>query len=69
MKPPELDDFVYTTDNTYTRSQLMDMELLILKALKYRLTAPTSGQFLSLFMAIRSVCPLTHHLAMVSRTR
>uniref|UniRef100_H3CX28 G2/mitotic-specific cyclin-B2 n=1 Tax=Tetraodon nigroviridis TaxID=99883 RepID=H3CX28_TETNG len=64
INPPELDDFVYTTDNTYTRSQLMHMELLILKALGYRLAAPTSSQFLSLFTAIQSACPLTHNLAM-----
>lgn len=69
INPPELDDFVYTTDNTYTRSQLMHMELLILKALRYRMTAPTIHQFLSLFMALRSASPLIHNLAMVSRAQ
>lgn len=66
--PPKLDDFVYTTDNTYTRTQLMHMELLVLKTLRYRMTAPTVNQFLLLFMSIRPACPLTHSLAMVSRT-
>lgn len=32
------------------------------------MAAPTINQFLSLFMAIQAVCPLTQNLAMVSRT-
>lgn len=68
ITPPKLDDFVYTTDDTYSRNQLMHMELLVLKTLRYRMTAPTVNHFLSLFMTIQPACPLTQNLAMVSRT-
>lgn len=69
IDPPDLEEFVYTTAGTYSRRQLGRMEQLILNALRFRMTAPTINQFLSLFMAIQSVCPLTQNLAMVSRTR
>lgn len=68
ITPPKLDDFVYTTDDTYSRNQLMHMELLVLETLGYKMTAPTVNHFLSLFMTIQPVCPLTQNLAMVSRT-
>lgn len=67
IDPPELDEFVYTTDSSYTREQLIRMEHFILKALRFRMTAPTVNQFLSLFIAVQAVCPLTRNLAMVSR--
>lgn len=60
---------MYTTDSTYSRKQLSRMEHFILSALRFRMTAPTINQFLSLFVAIRSVCPLTQNLAMVSRNQ
>lgn len=66
IDPPDLDEFVYTTDSTYSRKQLSRMEHLILNALRFRMMAPTINQFLSLFMAIQAVCPLTQNLAMVS---
>lgn len=69
MDPPDLDEFVYTTDSTYSRRQLSRMEHFILNALRFRMAAPTINQFLSLFMAIQSVCPLTQNLAMVSSTQ
>ncbi|XP_011619938.1 cyclin-A1 isoform X1 [Takifugu rubripes] len=64
VDPPDLDEFVYTTDSTYSRRQLSRMEHFILNALRFRMAAPTIDQFLSLFMAIQSVCPLTQNLAM-----
>lgn len=69
MDPPDLEEFVYTTDGTYSRRQLGRMEHLILNALRFRMTAPTISQFLSLFVAIQAVCPLTQNLAMVSRAQ
>lgn len=65
INPPKLDKFVYT----YSRNQLMRMEVLVLKTLSYRMTVPTINQFLSLYLAIQPACPLTQSLAMVSRSQ
>eukprot|EP00967_Tisochrysis_lutea_P127106 scaffold215782_cov15-Tisochrysis_lutea.AAC.1 len=44
--PPNVNDFCYITDNTYTKEQMVEMEELVLKKLKYELTVPTSKTFL-----------------------
>ncbi len=43
--PPELADFTYITDDTYTKVQIIRMERLILKVLDFNLAAPTSHTF------------------------
>ena len=43
---PQVDDFCYITDNTYTRDDLLLMERHILDALHFELTQPTARQFL-----------------------
>lgn len=65
--PPELNEFVYTTDNTYTKKQLVRMEDVFLRVLAFKMAAPTTNQFLRLFMSIHSVCANTKNLALVSR--
>ena len=65
--PPELNEFVYTTDNTYTKKQLVRMEHVFLRVLAFKMAAPTTNQFLRLFMSIHSVCPYTENLALVRR--
>ncbi|XP_059207424.1 cyclin-A1 isoform X2 [Centropristis striata] len=62
--PPELNEFVYTTDSTYTKKQLVRMEHVLLEILTFRLAAPTTNQFLRLFMSVHSVCPSTENLAL-----
>ncbi|GFR40494.1 hypothetical protein Agub_g1062 [Astrephomene gubernaculifera] len=44
--PPNVSEFSYITDNTYSREQLVAMEEDILKKLKYELTVPTAKTFL-----------------------
>ena len=44
--PPELSEFVYITDDTYTQSQIVRMERMILKVLDFNLAAPTAHNFL-----------------------
>uniref|UniRef100_A0A803YJV4 Cyclin-like domain-containing protein n=1 Tax=Meleagris gallopavo TaxID=9103 RepID=A0A803YJV4_MELGA len=39
--PPEVDEFVYITDDTYTKRQLLRMEHLLLKVLAFDLTVCT----------------------------
>uniref|UniRef100_UPI00358E8005 cyclin-A2 isoform X2 n=1 Tax=Myxine glutinosa TaxID=7769 RepID=UPI00358E8005 len=44
--PPEVSEFVYITDDTYTRHQVLSMEHLILKVLSFDVSAPTAHSFL-----------------------
>ncbi|XP_068600393.1 cyclin-A1 [Brachionichthys hirsutus] len=64
ISPPELSDFVYVTDGTYTKEQLLRMEHIFLKVLAFELLAPTSDQFLHLFTSIHKVCAITKNLAL-----
>ncbi|CAD8093308.1 unnamed protein product [Paramecium sonneborni] len=45
--PPALKDFVYITDNAYVKSDVLEMEGLILQALNFNICNPTAYQFLS----------------------
>uniref|UniRef100_A0A8B9HKK6 Cyclin-A2 n=1 Tax=Astyanax mexicanus TaxID=7994 RepID=A0A8B9HKK6_ASTMX len=45
--PPEVAEFVYITDDTYTKKQVLRMEHLVLKVLSFDLAAPTIIQFLT----------------------
>ncbi|KAG8197818.1 hypothetical protein JTE90_020096 [Oedothorax gibbosus] len=53
--PPELKDFVYITDDTYTKKQIIRMETLILQILNFDLSSPTSCIFLQLYGTIASM--------------
>jgi G2/mitotic-specific cyclin-B, other len=41
IHPPIGEDFVYITDNTYTKAQILAMECLILTTLNFEITFPT----------------------------
>ncbi|KAK2176216.1 hypothetical protein NP493_675g01027 [Ridgeia piscesae] len=43
--PPEVGEFVYITDDTYTKKQVLRMEHLILKVLSFDIAVPTSNCF------------------------
>ncbi|KAM8975464.1 cyclin-A1 [Pelodytes ibericus] len=62
--PPDIDEFVYITDDTYTKKQLLRMEHLLLKVLAFDLTVPTINQFLLQYIHKHAVCTKTEHLAM-----
>ncbi|KAM4620400.1 cyclin-A1 [Polymixia lowei] len=62
--PPELGEFVYITDGTYTKKQLIRMEHLFLKVLAFDMTVPTTYQFLRHFVTVQSVCSQTENLAL-----
>lgn len=44
--PPVIDDFIYVSDNAYDRSELIKMEIDILKTVEFDLGAPLSYTFL-----------------------
>uniref|UniRef100_A0A8C3KPZ4 Cyclin A1 n=3 Tax=Charadriiformes TaxID=8906 RepID=A0A8C3KPZ4_9CHAR len=61
--PPGVDEFVYITDDTYTKRQLLRMEHLLLKVLAFDLTAPTINQFLLQYIQRHGVCMRTENFA------
>ncbi|NXY90010.1 CCNA1 protein, partial [Alcedo cyanopectus] len=60
---PEANEFVYITDNSYTKSQLLEMEHLLLKVLSFDLTVPTINQFLLQYFQRHGVCMKTENFA------
>ncbi|XP_067849229.1 cyclin-A2 [Heptranchias perlo] len=68
--PPEVAEFVYITDDTYTKKQVLRMEHLILKVLSFDLAAPTINQFLNQYVgrekASNKVESLSMYLAELS---
>jgi len=61
--PPEVAEFVYITDDTYTKKQVLRMEHLILKVLAFELAVPTSHSFLSRFVQLSKSSESVLHLA------
>ncbi|KAM9375675.1 cyclin-A2 isoform 1-T1 [Pholidichthys leucotaenia] len=62
--PPEVTEFVYITDDTYTKKQVLKMEHLMLKVLSFDLAAPTINQFLTQYFLDHSVGKRVESLAM-----
>lgn len=63
--PPELDEFVFITDDTYTKKQLLRMEQHLLRVLAFDMTAPTVLQFLMQYTLEERICARTVNLALV----
>lgn len=61
--PPEVSEFVYITDDTYTKKQVLRMEHLVLKVLAFDLAAPTPYYFLLRFASISRAPDTVRHLA------
>uniref|UniRef100_A0AAV2J5Q0 G2/mitotic-specific cyclin-B2 n=1 Tax=Knipowitschia caucasica TaxID=637954 RepID=A0AAV2J5Q0_KNICA len=64
IHPPELNEFVYITDSTYTRRQLIRMEHVLLKVLAFKMAAATAKQFLRQFLVVNPAPVPTENLAM-----
>lgn len=60
-------EFVYITDDTYTKKQVLRMEHLVLKVLSFDLAAPTITQFLTHYFLNHSVNKRVESLAMVRK--
>lgn len=46
LMPPEIGDFVYVTDDTYSKEQILQMEMKMFKALDFQLCKPLPIHFL-----------------------
>lgn len=53
--PPTIDEFVYISDNTYSRNDVLTMESVLLTSLQFSLSAPTSWEFVRSFCASASI--------------
>ena len=61
--PPDVGEFVYITDDTYTKKQVLRMEHLVLKVLDFRMTTPTTNWFLNHYLRfLRAACLNTSHV-------
>ncbi|NXK52529.1 CCNB1 protein, partial [Chauna torquata] len=63
MFPPQIGDFVFVTDDTYTTSQIRQMEMEILQALDFGLSRPLPLHFLRRASKIAEVDFQQHALA------
>ncbi|KAM4021637.1 G2/mitotic-specific cyclin-B1-like [Anomaloglossus baeobatrachus] len=63
MYPPEIGDFTFVTDHTYTKAQIREMEMNILRALKFAIGRPLPLHFLRRASKIGEVTAEQHSLA------
>lgn len=65
--PPELRDYVHSTDRAYSRAEIVEMETDVANTLQYNLTVPTIHSFLCRFLkaahADRTMVQLACYLA------
>ncbi|KAM3937588.1 cyclin-A2 [Leptodactylus fuscus] len=62
--PPEVAEFVYITDDTYNKKQVLKMEHLVLKVLSFDLAAPTILQYLNQYFRLHPVTPKVESLCL-----
>jgi len=55
--PPEVKEFVYITDDTFTSKQVLRMEHLILKTLSFDLSVPTCRDFITRYLVAADATP------------
>ncbi|KAK0146469.1 G2/mitotic-specific cyclin-B1 [Merluccius polli] len=63
MYPPEIYDFAYVTDHTYTTAQIREMEMTVLRDLDFNLGRPQPIQFLRRASKVAEVAAEQHSLA------
>jgi hypothetical protein len=56
ITPPSVDEFVYISDNSYSREQIIDMELSICTALTFRLSQVTPYHYVEEFLRASCAC-------------
>jgi len=61
--PPDVGEFVYITDDTYTKKQVLRMEHLVLKVLGFDLSVPTTHLFVNKFCQMFNMDQKSLHLA------
>ncbi|CAE7530876.1 unnamed protein product [Symbiodinium necroappetens] len=64
IDPPRATDFVYITDNTYSKDDLLQMECMMLSALEFRVVVPTPAHFFNHFVKANN-CENVRHIESV----
>eukprot|EP00933_Yihiella_yeosuensis_P059874 TRINITY_DN6164_c3_g1_i1.p1 TRINITY_DN6164_c3_g1~~TRINITY_DN6164_c3_g1_i1.p1 ORF type:complete len:429 (+),score=80.94 TRINITY_DN6164_c3_g1_i1:56-1288(+) len=59
VDPPKIADYVYISDNTYSRDQIINMECHVLSVIGFQTVVPTVAHFLPLLLAANK-CGKTH---------
>merc|ERR550519_777318 len=62
--PPDVSEFVYITDDTYTKKQVLRMEHLVLKVLGFDLSPPTTHLFVNNYCYMFGMVEQSLHLSM-----
>eukprot|EP00929_Paragymnodinium_shiwhaense_P020385 TRINITY_DN1360_c0_g2_i1.p1 TRINITY_DN1360_c0_g2~~TRINITY_DN1360_c0_g2_i1.p1 ORF type:complete len:479 (+),score=112.24 TRINITY_DN1360_c0_g2_i1:85-1521(+) len=62
IHPPEVKDFVYITDNAYTKEDILNMECDMLAALQFKICRPTAAHFAEHFMEVNDCAEAQRHL-------
>ncbi|XP_018408378.1 PREDICTED: G1/S-specific cyclin-E1 [Nanorana parkeri] len=60
--PPKLHQFAYITDSACTEDEMISMELIIMKALKWRLSPMTMVSWLNIYLQVAYIRELQHFL-------
>ena len=55
--PPKLSTFAYVTDGACTEQEILDMEIVVMTTLKWKLTPITPASWVNVFLQILSVTP------------
>lgn len=63
MYAPDIGDFVYITDNAYHKTEILQMEMLIVRTLDYSFGRPLSLHFLRRYSKAGAAMPLHHTMA------
>lgn len=64
INPPQVADFVYITDNTYTKEEVLSMECTLLSALSFNIAVPTQAHFLD-YLLRANQCVVEEYRALV----
>lgn len=64
IDPPKATDFVYITDNTYSKEELFQMECNMLSTLEFQVVAPTAAHFVNQFVKANS-CENPRHAEVI----
>jgi hypothetical protein len=56
VEPPSVEDFVYISDNSYPSQQIINMEMSVCEALRFRLWQVTPFQFVYEFLRASHAC-------------
>ena len=63
IQPPQVRDYVFITDNAYTKDDILQCEYQMLTTLEFNITAPSAFTFLERFAKVANLSPLSESMA------